>query len=279
VLYGCRKFYCRGRSVPPTRPWRPGYALGLPPRSRWVPHTALGPAATARVPWIPRSPAGGAPGGVSLLAHIAHNDRGASWDLARMSDRRCTPPPRRPAHSDRSRAAGRWGVADRAAPRRGRCAGRRERERRSGGRDLGKAEAAGGQGGHLSPGAETLPPYAHFFWRCFRRTGAGDKVSGDPGALNAAGRFLLYGLWHSLCSASCPPPPPDPDLGCTELTVADRPVLCAGAQQHPHGALVLLMFKEKSARRSPSVRELRRGPEVDGKTSMQVPLPSVEGTI
>ena len=90
MLYGCRKFYCRGRSVPPTRPWRPGYALGLPPRSRWVPHTALGPAATARVPWIPRSPAGGAPGGVSLLAH---NDRGASWDLARMSDRRCTPRP------------------------------------------------------------------------------------------------------------------------------------------------------------------------------------------
>ena len=41
--------------------------------------------------------------------------------------------------------------------------------------------------------AETLPPVAHFFWRCFRRTGAGDKVSDDPAALNAAGRFLSSG--------------------------------------------------------------------------------------
>ena len=41
--------------------------------------------------------------------------------------------------------------------------------------------------------AETLPPVAHFFWRCFRRTGAGDKVSGDPAALNAASRFLPSG--------------------------------------------------------------------------------------
>ena len=40
---------------------------------------------------------------------------------------------------------------------------------------------------------ETLPPVAHFFWRCFRRTGAGDKVSDDPAALNAAGRFLPSG--------------------------------------------------------------------------------------
>ena len=45
---------------------------------------------------------------------------------------------------------------------------------------------------------ETLPPVAHFFWRCFRRTRAGDKVSDDPAALNAAGRFLPSGFWHSL---------------------------------------------------------------------------------
>jgi hypothetical protein len=32
------------------------------------------------------------------------------------------------------------------------------------------------------------------FWRCFRRTGAGDKVSDNPPALNKAGRFLPSGL-------------------------------------------------------------------------------------
>jgi hypothetical protein len=90
VLFGCRAFYCRGRSVPPTRPWRPGYALGLPRRLRWVPGTAFGPAATARTPWIPRSPAGGALGGVSLLAH---NNRGASRDLAECRTRGAPPAP------------------------------------------------------------------------------------------------------------------------------------------------------------------------------------------
>ena len=46
--------------------------------------------------------------------------------------------------------------------------------------------------------AETLPPVVHFFWRCFRRTGASDTVSDDPAALNVAGHFLPSGLWHSL---------------------------------------------------------------------------------
>ena len=58
--------------------------------------------------------------------------------------------------------------------------------------------------------AETLPPVAHFFGRCFRRTGASDKVSDDPAALNAAGRFLPSGLWHSLCSLRARPPRSSP---------------------------------------------------------------------
>ena len=70
--------------------------------------------------------------------------------------------------------------------------------------------------------------------------------------------LTVFGTRFAL-RAPLPPPGPGPGPGLPELTIADRPVLFAGGQRHSHGALFLLMFRRKSARRSPSVRELLRG--------------------